>query len=500
MATMSSVFRRPRIADGITMICHAGGSRELTGVSLVEDIHHLSQLPSGQVALLTGAASERLSSYQLDIAIRLANSAGSVAVGLVRPVASAGMQSTSRALAERSKLSVFYLAPGRAVGQLMLDIHEELTSSAPAALSRAAAALGAIDRANWSDDPMEELAALVSRELGTQISVGPVNVGAGPQVEVVIEGKRHAAFAYPHQDPASDTVAALVLGRAAWVAEHRMGDARRAAKLPVASRAALLAELIASSSEEAGPLLRRARSAGIAVDGWHTAVHVELDNIVAVTGGDEMARYDTVGEAGRLALQAVLRGPQRWYRADAGSALTLIRTEDVEPAALTPRAVTQSATEVVARLKDQFPVLRLYCGVGGSYRGLDGLQTSATEARAGAAAAHAARRVDQPVAFRNLGLRRSLLQWYAMGSSRILVERLLAPLEELGPKGRDQALRTLQAHLEHPGSAAEAAAAIGVHRNTMNNRVKRLFDFLDLDEHNADHRLLLQLACRMHTL
>lgn len=500
MATVTELLSRSRIERSSVVLCGAGDNRDVTGVALVEDIHDVAAAPAGQMIVLSRAASAQLTSYQLDIAVRLASTARAAALVLGVAPSSGTLPSTTAELAQRGELSILALADHSDLSQLLLDVHDEVAGNAAGLLTLANAAVAAIDSWQRSDDPMADLAAIVARELGIEVAVAQAGTVVGRQVAVQVDGKPHASFTFTPTDDASGAVASLVLHRAALVAERGIGDARRAADRPVTTRAGLLAELIACSPEEAGPLLRRARRSGIAVDGWHTAVHIELDNIISLTGGDELARYDVIAEAARLALQASQSGAARWHRADAGSDLVLIRNDEAEPSVSISRTVNQAAAAVVERLKEQFPALRLYCGVGGSYRGLEGLQTSTTEARAGTAAAHAAGRVDQPVAFRNLGLRRSLLQWYAMGSSRILVQRLLAPLDELGPARKEKALRTLQAHLEHPGSAADAAAALGVHRNTMNNRVKRLFELLDLDESNADHRLLLQLACRMHTV
>ncbi len=500
MATVVAVMSRPRIARSTVVQCHAGDGRDVAGVRLVEDIHDLAALQPGQVPVLTRVASTQLSGYQLDIAVRLAVNARAAALVLATSLPLMGLPSTTKELAERGLLSVFTVADHCDLGRLMLDLYDELSGTAASTLDRAAAALAAIDGGRWNADSMPELAEVAGRELGLGVTVtGPGSV-ADRRADVVVDGKVHASFVYARSDDANEAVAALVAHRAASVAERAISDARRAAERPIVSRAGLLAELISCSPEEAGPLLKRVRRSGISVDGWHTAIQIELDNIMALTDGDELARYDIIAEAARLALQSVPNDVARWNRADAGSDLILVRNDDAEPSALVSRAPGQAAATILARIQEQFPLLRLYCGVGGSYRGLEGLQTSVTEARAATAAAHTAGRADQPVVFRNLGLRRSLLQWYAMGSSRVLVQRLLAPLDELGPVRKKQALATLQAHLEHPGSTADAATSIGVHRNTMNNRVKRLFELLDLDEHNADHRLMLQLACRMHTL
>ncbi|MFE0156271.1 helix-turn-helix domain-containing protein [Nonomuraea sp. NPDC059007] len=51
-------------------------------------------------------------------------------------------------------------------------------------------------------------------------------------------------------------------------------------------------------------------------------------------------------------------------------------------------------------------------------------------------------------------------------------------------------------NFDHAGAPGDAVA-LGVHRNPVANRVKRLLDLLDVEGDNAGHRLLLQLTCRV---
>ena len=68
---------------------------------------------------------------------------------------------------------------------------------------------------------------------------------------------------------------------------------------------------------------------------------------------------------------------------------------------------------------------------------------------------------------------------------------LLAPLA-----GQDPQLRTtLRAWLD-AGSTSAAATALGVHRNTVSGRLRRLADLLRVDLDDPDSRLALALACR----
>lgn len=56
---------------------------------------------------------------------------------------------------------------------------------------------------------------------------------------------------------------------------------------------------------------------------------------------------------------------------------------------------------------------------------------------------------------------------------------------------------TLGAWLDHQSSAVEAAAALGVHRNTIAPRLRRIENNLGLDLGDADTRLALHIACRI---
>ncbi|MFI9557147.1 PucR family transcriptional regulator [Nonomuraea endophytica] len=519
MTVVRELLLRPDIGRAVTVLCDAGHSRDIAEVTLIEDMRAIPPALRGQVGVCTGRASDEINPDLLDVAVRFAAAANVAALALVGLPLDRPLPLTVSTLAERRGLSLLSVERGTDLARLVIAIEQEIALGPMRTISRAAAALAALDHAEPGPDPIGELAALAGHELGRPVTVEhrrdgevvPVKVEHGPggeSVPVTVAGAVRARLrCAPPKDAkdagtagdardAADAVVRLVLHRAASLAGHAIEQARRTSEGPAASRAALLAELLLSAPEDAGPLLARTRRAGFVVDGWHTVIHIELDNLDSLTGG-EAARHELTVEARRLALQAALNDGADWHRADAGSALTLVRTDRSEPAATQPKQLARTATAVLARLKEQFAGLRTYCGVGGSYQGLEGLQTSATEARAGGAAARTARHQDRPLAFRDLGFRRVLLQWYAMNSSRVVVDRLLAPLDELGPRRKDEAIRTLQAFLDHPGSPGDAAAALGVHRNTVANRVKRLLDLLDMDGDNADHRLLLQLACRV---
>ena len=81
-----------------------------------------------------------------------------------------------------------------------------------------------------------------------------------------------------------------------------------------------------------------------------------------------------------------------------------------------------------------------------------------------------------------------------------MIDHLLESIDRLGPRKSREAIRTLEAFLNHPHSPSRAAAELGLHRNTVAYRVRQLFEFLELDPEDPEHRLMLQLACRVRSL
>ena len=97
-----------------------------------------------------------------------------------------------------------------------------------------------------------------------------------------------------------------------------------------------------------------------------------------------------------------------------------------------------------------------------------------------------------------LGVRRILLGWYASESFAAFASSLLAPVVDNDADG--QLLTTLETYLDSESSATLTSAALGVHRNTVINRVERLRMLLTVDLDDPEERLAVQLACRVAKL
>ncbi|TMC00131.1 MAG: PucR family transcriptional regulator [Chloroflexi bacterium] len=365
-------------------------------------------------------------------------------------------------------------------------------------LARAGAASETLNRADVEESSVSDVVATVSDELGIRITARAPAAGE-LSAQVIVDGTDEAWFTVPATRSSDDVITGLVLNRLAQVAEHHMIAARRASQRPILSRAAVLSELLLTDADNAERLVPRARRLGVPIDGWLTVIRLEFDNLGRLTRGDEVLSHELALTVAAHALDAATRHGGSWHRAAVGSAAILVRADRTEPKSVVGE-VTEAARAVIADVKAKFPDLVTYCGVGGSYLGISGLRTSAAEAGAGATAARAAKQPDRPFAYFGLGFRRMLLQFYALEGSRAMIDHLLEAIDRLGPRKSREAIRTLEAFLNHPRSPSRAAAELGLHRNTVAYRVRRLFEFLELDPEDPEHRLMLQLACRVRSL
>ena len=159
------------------------------------------------------------------------------------------------------------------------------------------------------------------------------------------------------------------------------------------------------------------------------------------------------------------------------------------------------ARRMLARVRQALLALpeawRLHAGIGRPHEGIAGV------------AAHAGRGPRRRVAG-------TLARRLAGGRARRRARRLApaAVLERVRPDARlrgrraravaaredGQLLKTLQTYLEEGLSVSATATALGLHRNTVSARIARLRELLDIDLDDADHRLALQLACRVLAL
>ncbi|HWO69842.1 MAG TPA: helix-turn-helix domain-containing protein [Actinomycetota bacterium] len=480
---------------GISPLGPSGLDSEVRDVALAEDLDDLAWAGRGSFVIIGRTASRAAPTYRFDVAVRRAAARAAACLAILEPWARS-VSTTAAALAERAHIALVAVPEGTDLGGLAAALGREILRGAQAALARIEAGLEELLEAAEGAD-LEAVATAASRCLGRPVRVGP----AGPDeisVPVVVLGERVAWFSAPTSG-GRDPEATLVLSLAAHAVAGSLATLRRAEELPERSRAELLTELLAASADRSMRLLDRARVIGLPVDGWHVVGHVDLGEPLSGQP-DEPSAFQLSETVADLALRLARASGGTWNLARSGSALLLVRTFPRDPGASAVRTMIELMERVVGLIRDRFPGLGPVAGVGGVHAGLAGLRASAAEARAAAGSARASGRAGAVAGFDAVGLRRMLVEWYASDSARESVRTLLAPLERLGPRRSEEAIKTLQTYLDEQGSVTRTARRLHLHRNAVLYRIRRIFEVLEVDPSDPDQRLALQLACRARLL
>ncbi|GHH96320.1 PucR family transcriptional regulator [Streptomyces capillispiralis] len=300
----------------------------------------------------------------------------------------------------------------------------------------------------------------------------PVRVGQGAQRWLIVDSENLSA--------AESRALEFGLEAAAIAVAHRLTLRRLHEERGSQQRAFLLGEVLRSGAEIVPTVRAQALDAGWQLEGFHTAIRVlpaeEIDALAL-----RMRVQDVFSRAGLdVAVVEQASGWVAW------------RTETRPPEHAMAHATRAAIRRVQLELAAQVTVA---VGLGGTYPGVGGLATSIREA--GEAARLAANRPQ-------FGF---FLSFDSINSAQILLARtedslftasasdLLQPLLNENP----HLLETLSAFLDQESSVGETAAVLGIHRNTVADRLRRARTLLRMDLDDPDARLAVHLACRALT-
>jgi purine catabolism regulator len=305
--------------------------------------------------------------------------------------------------------------------------------------------------------------------------IQPVSAGSAPLWLA-------AALTNPAQ--AQVEVAQAVLATAEPWAMSWLATKRLSAERDARARTTLLSDLL-RLREDAGAVTRhRAAILGWRLDGWHTGIYLRRlneppsDNL---SDRDEVVRALEQGDIGGPLVEQS-DGWVAWH------------TARDEPAPYEMKAVLEAVRRVLTRLGSR---IEIAAGVGRFHPGIGGLARTIDEAREAALSIDvtlidptedAAARIAHIDA---LGVGRLVRAWTRSRSARALASTLLAPLAE-----QDTLLATLDVYLEHESSVVATAAALGLHRNTVADRISRTQRILGVNLRDPEDRLAVELACR----
>ncbi|HEY5169968.1 MAG TPA: PucR family transcriptional regulator ligand-binding domain-containing protein [Thermoleophilia bacterium] len=165
-------------------------------------------------------------------------------------------------------------------------------------------------------------------------------------------------------------------------------------------------------------------------------------------------------------------------RQSRGQVLVLAPLADCADPAAVLRFVTDVAENAGTRLRTQ----RIDVGVSSALSGLDLVPRAAGQARLALRHADlAGGGTAQVVAFDDLGRRYKVLDSLSDAQLQELADAVVGRLIDADRHGHSDLLRTLEVYLACGGSAADAAAELYVHRNTLRKRVARIEEILGVD-------------------
>ena len=496
---LAQLLESPTLAPLLGYLVRPAETYAAEHVALIEDLAALDAVSASSIVLLTQAASATAGTYRFDMALRVARIRRITALVLSGADAER-ITPTAATIAARSGTAILGAAPDVDLARLAILIGREMQGGADAMLLRAHTAMRAVD-AHPAGASAEALAEHAGAAIGVPIELVAVEPATGPLAPIVVGDHVDAWLTAPEQSGDYAMALDLVLHVAAAGAQRALTDERRTRELPIQSRAEVLTELLAAPVDGREPLVFRARTLGVPIDGWHVAARVEYEELASPPPGGELAAHQAREALERALLDDATAAGGTWHVARAGLAPVMVRTFPGDPGAGAAVTVTEVMDAALSRSNGLMPTTLVRCGVGSAHQGAAGLVASLGEARAAAAAARAGTGRAGAVAFDSVGLRRALVEWYASGTAQEAVTTVLAPLVALGAPRAERLIMTLQIYLDQQGSLTRTAEALSLHRNAVSYRVNQIFELLeDVDPESPDDRLLLQLACRAREL
>ncbi|RKN04234.1 PucR family transcriptional regulator [Streptomyces radicis] len=262
---------------------------------------------------------------------------------------------------------------------------------------------------------------------------------------------------------------------AAWLGFERLSEERRRH-----AASAVLDEIAAAGGQLSAQALALALQLGWQPRGWHLALFVRPVSDAPLDLGEMAALEEELRSAGLPVEGLVPRagGAAGWMTAGSSDGLPTV--------AATVRGVRAAIAELTGRGEPGDVVV----GVGSARSGADGLLRSIDDARRSALLASPYLDQDRVRAHSGHSVERVLASW----SGDDLARREAAAL--LGPVAGTPSEETLRTYLDLMCSVSATATSLGVHRNTVMNRLRRVQDDLRLDLADPATRLALQLALR----
>ncbi|OLT18616.1 hypothetical protein BJF78_00360 [Pseudonocardia sp. CNS-139] len=473
----------------------AGLDREIADVAVVHVLGDVETLPAGTLAV---TAFRNPLGYELEVVARAGHARG--LAGLVTTGRRRVLTSTRR-MCDRLALPLVSVPDAQPVGiaaALARHVHDPVhlaTARVLQVVRRLPAGATTAQILDALHGGLGTPVALVGRDRGVLAGAEdlplagvplPAAAQAGPAgdghlvlapvtVDDPLRPDLWVAALLPEAPPVWVDGVVTLLRVVAFAVAAATARERVAGERDARDRSTLAAELMDPTRAVGRQTVERALRVGWRLDGWHTGVYLRLTGDATPTPAGAAAVADALRRCGLTGAFA--------ERADGW---VLWTTADTEPPSESFRGVRDAVAAALATVGDEVP---LVAGVGRPYEGRGGIATTLQEAAEASLFAGARGPVEH---VDGLGARRYLARWHQSEAFTSYAATLLAPLG-----GQDVLLDTLAVYLDRESSATATASHLGVHRNTVNQRIERVQQLLHVDLTRADDRLVVQLACRV---
>jgi sugar diacid utilization regulator len=467
------------------------------GVALVERLEDLDEVLEHRIVLFSRDAREEVGRRRFDAVLRGAGGRR-VAALVLGARDSARLSAGTTTLAQELGMAILGAEDGADLAELAAAIGVELAGGASSVLMRAHTALEAI-AADSCEGTIDSLLERAGAAFGLPLSMVQARPRAPQSRPIVVDDRIEGWLTMPARTGDLGLGVEIVLEAAVVGVADLLKREAHARENPSPRRDLLTDVLVASASHREEVALR-ARSVGLPIDAWHIVVRLDFESLSDAPPPDESIAYEARMRLGASALAAVRVAGGTWHDARSEGTIVMVRSYRGDTGVQAAGDVARLMQEVLCSLRGTMPTTIVRCGVGCPSAGASGLLTSLAESKAAALAARTRHRDEVAVAFDNLGLRRSLIDWYASDIAREAARSILAPLTAVGGVRAERLIQTLHVYLDERNSLTRTAQRLNLHRNAVAYRVNQAFELLDVDQDDPDDLLLLQLACRAREL
>ena len=467
---------------------------EITHISIIESLGQLHEVRSGSLAVLDRHLSQIATSYQLDIATRVAASKDVAGLALFL-AKDQRLSVTACEIARKTQIALIRLDPSVDISVVIRTMAQQATDQIHLTIDKVRSAADAISQVGTSYKSIEELVAVSCVLLGREVLIaGDAKFNAKDFLAVPIGSTSHdGLWLLTKRTPDEDSNALLELYLWRLVAEVNRMTVTKERELQESrqNNAELLQQLVLSGQNSSNSSVEIARQLNISINAKHTVIRIELDNYLL----EEASNSFQIRERLARSIQyAASKESGKWRITHCPSLILILWTHD--KAEISGTSISQSVARVLAEMARSTPDIQIFCGIGSTNSTIGGIFISANEALFAASTARTRKLHNHAISFDATGLKKSLVEWYSFDSVKHSINTLFSPLSKLSAAKRDSILVTISTYLDFQGSLNKTASALHLHRNAVSYRVKHALDLLEVDANDPDQILFLHLACR----